>query len=195
MEYTNCHSHILEHHFIQIYDPVNAILNELEQLGYRIRGVGEVSYESPAHVDIPFELENCFASFIQGLFPDLSVIPTAQGIDAAVFYFIGTTKILNHSEQREIAYHVAILNIMMAIWLVRTILAGQDYQFATHKYTRSHIEQQLERWGMTIERFFSEFEEVIMPRRITSASSVSVSHTCLHRYSVKHSRTSSDVTN
>jgi hypothetical protein len=150
--------------FIQICDPTNAILSALEQLGPQIRGEEErdgLPNEPPGPVAIPQELEDGFYTLAQELFPNLSAIPLDRGVDAAVFYFNRVTKTPDQLVQSEIKYLITIINIMKAAWLLRTVKAGQDYQNATRYCSPNPVEQQMDQWGMTIERFFNKFEEVI----------------------------------
>jgi hypothetical protein len=139
-------------------------LSALEQLGRQIRGEEErydLPNEPPGPVAIPQELEDGFSVVAQGLFPDLSAIPLDQGVDTAVFYFNKVTKTPDQLVQSEIKYLITIINITMAIWLIRTVKAGQYYQNATRYWSPHTVEQLMNRWGMTIERFFNKFEEVI----------------------------------
>ena len=136
----------------------------LEQLGRQIRGEEErddLPNESPGPVVIPQELEDGLTALAQELFPDLSAIPLDRGVDAAVFYFHRITKTPDQLVQSEIKYLIAIINVMKAAWLLRTVRAGQGYQNATRYCSPTPVEQQMDRWGMTIERFFNKFEEVI----------------------------------
>jgi len=165
----NCNSEILGDRLIQIYDPTNAILSALGQLGRQIRGEEEHNYEysylsnvPPGPVVIPQELENGFSTHSHEIFPKLSAIPLHQGVDATVFYFIRAVKIPDQLVQREVKYIITILNIMMAAWLLRKVKAGQDYQSATQYCSPNPVVQQMGRWGMTIERFFNKLEEVIV---------------------------------
>jgi len=150
--------------FIQIYDPTNRILSALGQLGRQIRGEEEyddLPIESPAPVAIPQELEDGFSTLARELFPNLSAIPLDRGVDVVAFYFNRTTKTPDQLVQREIKYLINILNIMMATWLLRLVKAGQDYQNATWYCSPDPVWQQMDQWGMTVERFFDKFEEVI----------------------------------
>jgi hypothetical protein len=161
---TNCSSQILGDRFIQICDPTNAILSELEQLGRQLRGEEELfdpPNEPPGPVSIPKELEEGFSTLAQEIFPNLSAIPLDRGVDAAVYYFNQVTKTPNQLVQSEIKYLITVINIMEAAWLLQTVKAGQYYQNATRYCSSNPFEQQLDRWGMTIERFFNKFEEVI----------------------------------
>ena len=110
---------------------------------------------------MPLELEDRFSILAQELFPDLSAIPLDRGVDAAVFYFSTVTKTLGELVQSETKYLITIITIMKAAWLLRTVKAGQDYKNATRYCSPNPVEQQMDRWGMTIERFFDKFEEVI----------------------------------
>jgi hypothetical protein len=139
-------------------------LSAIEQLGQQIRGEEErygLPIELSGSVAIPQELEDGFSMVAQGLFPDLLAIPLDRGIDAAVFYFNRVTKTPDQLVQSEIKYLITIINIMMAIWLIRTVKAGQYYQNATRYWSPNTVEQLMNQWGMTIERFFNKFEEVI----------------------------------
>jgi len=161
---TDCRSQILGDRFIQIYDPTNAILSALEQFRRRIRGKGDrddLPHEPSGLVPVPLELEDRFSILAQELFPDLSAIPLDRGVDAAVFYFSTVTKTLGELVKSETKYLITIITIMKAAWLLRTVKAGQDYKNATRYCSPNPVEQQMDRWGMTIERFFNKFEEVI----------------------------------
>ncbi|OCK76765.1 hypothetical protein K432DRAFT_396166 [Lepidopterella palustris CBS 459.81] len=160
----NWSSQILGDRFIQICDPTNAILGTLEQLGRQIRGEEERDYlphELLGPVVIPRELEDGFYILAQEIFPDLSAIPLDRGIDAAVYYFNRVTKTPDQPIQSEIKYLITIIDIMQATWLLRAVKAGRYYHNATRYCSPNPVEQQLDRWGMTIERFFNKFEEVI----------------------------------
>jgi hypothetical protein len=133
-------------------------------LGRQIRGEEErydLPIELSGSVAIPQELEDGFSIVAQGLFPDLSAIPLDRGIDATVFYFNRVTKTPDQLVQSEIKYLITIINIMMAVWLIRTVKAGQYYLNATRYWSPNTVEQLMNQWGMTIERFFNKFEEVI----------------------------------
>jgi hypothetical protein len=150
--------------FIQICDPTNAILSALEQFRRRIRGEekhDDISTEPQGLVAIPQELEDGFSTLAQEQFPDLSAIPLDRGVDTTVFYFNRVTKTLDQLVQTNVKYLITIIDIMYAAWLLQTVKAGQDYQNATRYCSPNPVEQQMNQWGMTIERFFNKFEEVI----------------------------------
>jgi hypothetical protein len=185
----NCSSEILGDRLIQIYDPTNAILSALGQLGRQIRGEEEYGYPSnvpPGPVAIPQELEKGFSTFSQEIFPKSSAIPLHQGVDAAVFYFIRAVKTPDQLVQSEIKYLITILNIMMAAWLLRTVKAGQDYQNATQYCSPNPVVQHMGRWGMTIERFFNKLEEVMF---FITHMTPNVFSPFVHRICTKHSGT------
>jgi hypothetical protein len=142
---------------------MNAILSTLEQLGRQIRGEEEYA-DLPKElepVSIPRELEDAFSTTAQELFRNLSAIPLDRGIDAAVLCFTRITKLSDQLDQSEFKYLATIINTLEAAWLLRTIKAGQHFQNALQYYSPNPVEQQLGRWGMTIERFCNRFEEVI----------------------------------
>jgi hypothetical protein len=138
-------------------------LSTLGQLGRQTRGEEEydLPIESPGPMIIPQELEDGFSTLAREIFPNLLAIPLEQGIDVVAFYFNRTTKTPDQLVQREIKYLINILNIMMATWLLRLVKAGQDYQNATRYRSPDPVVQQMDLWGMTVERFFDKFEEVI----------------------------------
>lgn len=159
---TDRYSEILGDRFIQIYDPTDRILSALGQLGRQTRGeeYDHLPPDPPAPVVIPQELEDGFFTLAREIFPNLAAIPLDQGVDVVAFYFNRTTKTPDQLVQREIKYLINILNIMMAIWLLRLVRAGQDYQNVTRYCSPDPVGQQMDLWGMTVERFFDKFEEV-----------------------------------
>ncbi|KAN0075078.1 hypothetical protein V8E54_007689 [Elaphomyces granulatus] len=113
----------------------------------------------PEPMAIPRELEDAFSSIAQELFQNLLAIPLDRGVDAAVFCFTRITKLSDQLDQSEFKYLTTIINTLEATWILRTIKSGQHYQNALQYYSPNPVEQQLSRWGMTIERFCNRFEE------------------------------------
>lgn len=155
---------ILDDRFLLIIDSTSAILSAVEQLGRQIRGDeggNDLPKILPGSVTIPQELENGFITLTREVYPDLSTIPLDLAVDAAVFYFNRITKTPDQLLQCEIRYLIAIINIMKAIWLLRTLKATHDYQIVLNYAPINPFEEQMDRWGMIVERFFDKFEEVI----------------------------------
>jgi hypothetical protein len=154
---------ILEDRFLLIVDSTDAILNAAEQLGQQVRGEDERKDHLPilgtGSVAIPPELENGFMALTQQVYPDLATIPLNIGIDAAVFYFNRVTKTPEQLQQNEIRYLVAIIDIMKAAWILRTVKATHDYQIVANYAPVDEFEELIDRWGLTVERFFAKFDE------------------------------------
>jgi hypothetical protein len=153
---------ILEDRFLLIVDSTDAILNAAEQLGQQVRGddgrKDHLPIVTTESVGIPPELEGSFIALTQQVYPDLSIIPLDVGLDAAVFYFNRVTKTPEQLQQSEIRYLVTIIDIMKAAWILRTVKATHDYQIIANYAPLDEFEEQIDRWGMTVERFFAKFD-------------------------------------
>jgi hypothetical protein len=136
-------------------------LEKLGQQNHRWVECHDLPEEPPGPIAIPHELEDGFSEYAQGLFPNLSAIPLDRGVDAAAFFFHRVTKTTDQLVQSGIKYLIAIINIMMAVWLIRMVKTGEYYRNATRYSSPNTVEQLMNRSGMTIERFFNKFEEVI----------------------------------
>ncbi|KAH8649407.1 hypothetical protein BGZ60DRAFT_520732 [Tricladium varicosporioides] len=159
-----CRSEILEDRSIQMIDSTTAIFSAIEQLGSRFRGEEGSEYHLnnlPGSVAIPQELQDCFMAVTQNMYPDFANFTLCQGIDAAFLYLNKVTKATGQLAEREITYLTAIIDIMNAAWILRTANASQEFQIAARYCPVSAFEQQMDKWGMTVERFFEKCEEVI----------------------------------
>jgi hypothetical protein len=112
-------------------------------------------------VVIPQELQDCFMTLTQEVYPDFSTLSLSRGIDAALLYFNRVTKTTDQLVQSDIRYLIAIIDTMKTAWMLRTVKASQEFQIAARYRSANAFEQQMDQWGMTIERFFDKFEEVI----------------------------------
>jgi hypothetical protein len=108
-------------------------------------------------IAIPRELESEFTKITQA---NLDFFTMDRGIDAAVMYFRKITMTSNEVISSDATYHVAILHIMMAIWLVNTIIGSKEFQNAAKCPSSTAFARQLDDWGMTVERFVARFEAV-----------------------------------
>jgi len=155
---------IPEDRFLLIVDSTNAILSAAEQLGQQIRGDDEdrdIYNFLPGLMAIPQELEDGFKTLATKLYPDLSTISLHLGIDTAVYHFNKLTKTPDRQQQSEIRYLVAIINIMKAAWILRIVRTSHDYQIVANYAPLDAFEEQMDRWGLTVQRFFDKFENVI----------------------------------
>lgn len=167
MQDTDGHSKILEDRFLLIVDSTDVVLNAAEQLGLQARG--DEDRKDPLNplnvttgsVIIPRELEAGFVALTQQVYPDLSIIPLDIGLDAAVLYFNRVTKTPEQLQQSEIRYLAAIIDIMKAAWVLQTVRGTQDYQIVAKYAPLDEFEEQMDRWGMTVEGFFDKFDEVL----------------------------------
>ena len=153
----------MEDRFIHVVDSTSAILSVVEQLGRLIRGDKEDNGfpdKLPESVVIPQEFENIFTALTKQIYPDLSTIPLDRGIDTAVLYFTAVIKTADQQVQSKIKYLIAVVNTMKATWMVRTVRASQGYQIAARCNSERAFEQQIDQWGMTIDRFLDQFEDV-----------------------------------
>jgi hypothetical protein len=163
--YADFNSQILEDHCIQVVNSTVVILNSAEDLGRQIRGeeVGEdLPNAFPGLVQVPEPLQNVFRAAARQLYPDLSKFPLDQGINEVLFYYtkVSTTPDLGQTGMQEIPFLHAVINIMRATWTLRVVKAGHGYQTEAGQYTVAPFEQQMDRWGFTLERFFERFEDV-----------------------------------
>ena len=83
-----------------------------------------------------------------------------QSIDTALHYFINVTKSFDQPAQRRIKYLMTIIDIMKAAWIIQTVKSSQEFQTAAQSRSENTFEQQLDQWGMTIERFLDKLEQV-----------------------------------
>jgi hypothetical protein len=109
-------------------------------------------------IAIPRELESEFTKTTWQA--NLDFFTMDRGIDAAVIYFRKITMTSNEVISSDATYHVAIIHIMMAIWLVNTIRGSGGYHSAAKCPSSTAFARQLDDWGMTVERFFARFEAV-----------------------------------
>jgi hypothetical protein len=153
----------LEDRFIQIFDSTTEILTAVEQLvGQSNDEGGEYFHnELPGWVAIPPELEDSFTTLAQLVYPDLSAIPLDRGISAAIFNFNKVTSRPDQPVQSKTRYLFAIIDIMKTAWILRTVKVVQEYQITANRRSVNAFQNQLDQWGMTLERFFYKFEEVI----------------------------------
>lgn len=107
---------------------------------------------------IPPELEDKFMRTTRQTNPDLFRMDC--GLDAGIRYFNSITKAADHATQSDIIYHVAIIDLMMAIWLVKIVRGSREYHDTRSSPSNNAFMRQMDDWGMTIERFFDHFEEV-----------------------------------
>ena len=111
---------------------------------------------------IPEELEAGLWTFGITLFPGLPAIPMDEGVSVAIFHFDKAVKVAAEPSRDSNTFIASIINILKALWLTRAVQGGQDYQVATACYLLNPVEQQLDRWGISVGRFFAEFEQVIL---------------------------------
>jgi hypothetical protein len=83
-----------------------------------------------------------------------------HGIDTAIVYFRKITMTTNQVSSSDSTYHIAIIHVMIAIWLVNTIKGSREYHDAAKCPSSTAFARQLDDWGMTVERFFARFEAV-----------------------------------
>jgi len=149
-----------------IFDSTAQILSAFELLGKQVRDEenGDLLPSRPRpgqrYIAIPPQLEDGFTVLTRNTYPDFAVIPLKQGLDAAVYCFSQVIQTPNTAVQREIRFLVAIIYIMKAAWILEMLRTTQEFQIAAYYRSASGLEQQMDRWGMTIERFFDQFEEV-----------------------------------
>jgi len=113
----------------------------------------------PQNVSIPRELEEAFTKTTIQTAPDLFILD--RGLDSAILYFKSLSKIVDRTAESHVTYHTAIIDIMMASWLVKTIRGSREYQVMASLPSRDTFYRQLDCWGMTIERFFDYFEQAL----------------------------------
>lgn len=161
LQCAHLYSQVLEDRSFHIIDYTTCILGYAEQIGRRAHeeedgkplprlGIGNVL--------IPRELEDGFIRTTRQTNPDLFAL--RPGLDAALIYFNNITNSANQEVQSDITYHVTILDLMMAIWLVKTIRGSREYQIAAAYPSVNAFQRLLDSWGMTVERFFDYFEQV-----------------------------------
>lgn len=110
---------------------------------------------------VPQDLEDGFVKSTQQAYPDLSAITLGRGIDAAVFYFNKLTKTPDKTVSSDVKYLVTIIDIMMAIWMLQTVRGSRGYDIAARYPCTTAFERQMDYWGMTLQRFFDQFEKVL----------------------------------
>lgn len=155
---------ILKDGFNQVYDCTLPMVGAAEELGRYIHGEdggAVLAIAGLGSVATPPELESSFATLTTRTHPDLLALPLVRGVDAVVYHFTKLSKSLPNPGQSQIRYLLAIITIMKAAWILQTVKNGQEYETATRYRTIDDFERQIDRWGMTIERFFDRFEEVI----------------------------------
>ncbi|KAF8865685.1 hypothetical protein BDZ45DRAFT_736257 [Acephala macrosclerotiorum] len=124
-------SQVLEDRSFHIVDSTAYILGYAEQLGRRAHeeedgkplprlGMGTVL--------IPRELEDGFIRTTRQTNPDLFTL--RPDLDAALIYFNNIENSAKQEVQSDIIYHITILDLMMAMWLVKTIRGSREYQVA-----------------------------------------------------------------
>ncbi|CZR61863.1 uncharacterized protein PAC_11760 [Phialocephala subalpina] len=153
---------VLEDRFFHIVDSTALILGHAEQIGRRAHEEEEgkpLPRPGTAYVSIPRELEDGFIRTTRQTDPDLFTL--RQGLDAAISYFNRTTKTASQEVLSDVAYHVAIIDIMMAAWLIRTIRGSKEYQVVASYPSVDVSQRLLDSWGMTTERFFDFCEQAL----------------------------------
>jgi hypothetical protein len=113
---------------------------------------------SPGPIAIPRELEAELTKTTRQA--NLEFLTMDRGIDAAILHFRKITMTSNQVSSSDATYHIAIIHIMIAIWLVNTIKGSGEYYNAAKCPSSTAFARQLDNWGMTVERFFARFEAV-----------------------------------
>lgn len=152
---------MLEDRSLYVVDLTTYILGCAEQLGHQVHEDGASRVrpgQAQGNVVIPPELEDKFMKTTQQTNPDLLKMDCA--LDAGIRYFNSITKAADHATQSDIIYHVAIIDLMMAIWLVKIVKGSREYRDTRRSPSNNAFMRQMDDWGMTIERFFDHFEEV-----------------------------------
>lgn len=152
---------MLEDRSLYVVDLTAYILGCAEQLGHQVHEDGGSRVrpgQGQGNVVIPPELEDKFMRTTRQTNPDLFKMDC--GLDAGIRYFNSITKAADHATQSDIIYHVAIIDLMMAIWLVKIVRGSQEYHATRSSPSNNAFMRQMDDWGMTIERFFDHFEEV-----------------------------------
>jgi hypothetical protein len=158
----NLCSQVLEDRSFLIVDSIASILGHAEQIGRSVDeedGGNTTLGRGSQNVSIPRDLEEAFARITIQTSPDRFILD--RGLDSAILYFKNLTKTANRTVESHITYHVAIIDIMMAAWLVKTIRGSREYQVAASSPSRDAFQRQLDCWGMTTERFFDHFEQAL----------------------------------
>lgn len=152
---------MLEDRSLYVVDLTADILSCAEQLGHQVHEDGGSRVrlsQGQGNVVIPSELEDKFMRTSRQTNPDLFKMD--YGLDAGIRYFNSITRVADHATQSDIIYHVAIIGLMMALWLVKIVRGSREYHTTRSLPSNNAFMRQMDDWGMTIERFFNHFEEV-----------------------------------
>lgn len=155
------HSQVLEDRSLYIVDTTAYTLGCAEQLGRQVHddGGGRIwPSQGQGNIVIPRELEDRFLRTTRQT--NSRLFRMDCGLDAGVYYFNCITKAAGHATQSDVTYHVAIIDLMMAIWLLKIVRGSPEYHAIRSSPSNNAFMRQMEDWGMTIERFFGQFEEV-----------------------------------
>lgn len=135
-----------------------------EQLGRSVHGENIIELPSSwgtGNLAIPRELEDGFIRTTRQLNPNYFSVD--GGIEGAVMHFNKITKSSSEVVSSDVTYHVAVIDLMMATWLAKTVRGSRDYEFIARYPSNTAFARQIDYWGMTIERFFDHFENVSSP--------------------------------
>lgn len=153
---------VLEDRSLYVVDLTADILSCAEQLGHQVHEDGGSRVrlsQGQGNVVIPPELEDKFMRTTRQTNPDQFKMD--YGLDAGIRYFNSITRVADHATQSDIIYHVAIIGLMMALWLVKIVRGSREYHATRSLPSNNAFMRQMDDWGMTIERFFDHFEEIL----------------------------------
>lgn len=142
-------------------DSTADILSCAENLGRSVHDENGANYYtgfSSGIITIPKELDSEFTKTTRQANPNFFTLD--RGIDAAIMYLRKITMTSNEVISSDTTYHLAIIHVMMAIWLVNTIRDSEEYYRLAKCPSSTAFARQLDDWGMTVERFFARFELV-----------------------------------
>jgi hypothetical protein len=119
------------------------------------------SNHAKKQIVIPKDVKQSLIARARQRYPDLVKMPLREGVESAIYFMIRATLIPEDSKEQEgRSYALRVLNLMKAIWLMRTAKCCEQYKECLSYEPDDKIERQLIKWGMNDERYIEKIEQV-----------------------------------
>ena len=115
---------------------------------------------STATIVSPIGVPDELASLLADAHGGLDSTPVADSVDEIVFYLDRATQWHIRRRSQGNNHICKLANVARAHWLLRAVQGGSMYTQATNQTSFHDFQQDLDVYGMTLPRFFSQLEKV-----------------------------------